>query len=573
MPKDILIKAKRVGQKLSSVPILYYCLFHSYVAVKRGLLLGSERLTSEQKALIKENRWKWSRFDSTKTTKDNGYVLVDALTHFPNPDLLTTTIVGKYLGHKKNLRTLFLLRNFYDRKVRKICASYCSNDFVYLNLKGIDIGIRLRSFLDARRIYKKTKTGEELLSLEYDGLLIGDLIYDTYLRETREGTISKVGPELFKFIYNAIMTKKYYDKIFQRYDIKAVVLGHTVYSVFGLLARVAAKNHAEVYMRQHNAPVYLRVRRYRDLREIRTFAGRPSKSLFEHVYKEHKAEAVKSAELYLQKRMNPASHDLDGVDVCNAYGSIKVLVNRSEIIEKLNLDASKPIAAIMSHALIDAVHSHNWLLFRDYLTWLRETLDFVKDCPLANWLVKTHPSTELYNCKQNEGDEIEKITQGLRNHTIRLLPNEINTKSLLEFADVVITARGTAGLEFSCFGIPCIIAGESPYSGYGFTIEPKTKEAYFKLLSNINEVKRLNEEQVNRAKVLAYIYFVLLGAETAFLSPNVPFLGEFNEEVVWKEIYETSKKADPLTDPFYRNFEKFLDSNATHLLSRPDLYH
>ena len=115
MLSSILSKAKRVGRKLPLVPTLYYYAFLlPYVVVKRGLLLGSERLTSEQKAFIKENRMKWSRFDSTEPTKDNGYVLVEALVD--NPIFyLTGGIVGKYLGHKKNLRTLFLLRSFSGR--------------------------------------------------------------------------------------------------------------------------------------------------------------------------------------------------------------------------------------------------------------------------------------------------------------------------------------------------------------------------------------------------------------------------------------------------------------------------
>lgn len=60
---------------------------------------------------------------------------------------------------------------------------------------------------------------------------------------------------------------------------------------------------------------------------------------------------------------------------------------------------------------------------------------------------------------------------------------------------------------------------------------------------------------------------------TAFLSPNMPYIGKFDKNLLWwKEIYETTRKTDPLTDPFYKNFERFLDSNATHLLNRPEFY-
>ena len=156
--------------------------------------------------------------------------------------------------------------------------------------------------------------------------------------------------------------------------------------------------------------------------------------------------------------------------------------------------------------------------------------------------------------------------------TIRLLPDDINLKSLLDSADVVLTARGTAGLEFSCFGIPCIVTAESAYSGFGFTIEPKTEEEYFKLLSNVGAIGRLNEEQLNRAKVLAYIHFVLLGAETSSLSTDIPYFGAFDKKKVWRRIYEVAGKAEPQSDPFYQKFSEFLDTDASHILSRSEFY-
>ena len=568
---NTMAKLKAMGRRLPLVPLLYYYLVNFYIGIKKVFLLGSEKLTKEQKALIALNRSKWARLDVNESQRD-GYVLMDGL--LDNIVFyLASALVGKHIGYKENWGTLFLLPIFHDRKAKRICASYRPDGFAYLNLKRIDPGIRIWSFLDARRIFKETKTGEELLKLEYEGILIGDLIYDSYLRRTREGTIDKVGPELFGFIHDAVMTKMYYDKLFRKYKIRAVVLASMAYTEWGLLARVAVENGIEVYLTRRFPPVSLTVRRYRDTSEIRTYDGRPAESLVEYIYNEHQEEALKTAEAYLKKRMEPEFPELKGVDYFYPYGSSKALLGRDELVEKLGLDARKPMVVIMSHALTDAVHSCNWWLFRDYLTWLRETLDFVKNCGNANWLVKVHPAAETYNCRQKEEEEIERITRGLSNPTIRLLPKDINSKSLLDFADVIITARGSAGLEFSCFGIPCILAAESVYSGFGFSIEPGSKEEYFEVLRKVEEIGRLSEEEIKRAKVLAYIHFLLLGAETSFLSTTMPHIGRFDwNRLWWGEMYKNAQKTDPLTDPFYMKFEKFLDADATHLLNHPEFY-
>ncbi|MFC1961615.1 hypothetical protein ACFLWN_01000 [Chloroflexota bacterium] len=557
-------------------PLYYHLLYMPVLIIKKWLMLGSEGLTDEQKGFLTANRRKWLDF-AAESPPEQGYILVDALLHFPNPHLLTNSVIGKYLARKYQRKTVFLLCHWYDRRVKKIAASYGADDFIYLHNKKIHPVLQLRSLWDALRLHRRVKTGGELLALEYDGIPVGDLIYDTYLRKTREGTIARMNWSVFPVLYDAILTRRYYQRVFRRFPLRAAVLGDAIYSELGILARTCLQNGAEVYTRKRLPPSRIRMRRYRNLAEIRTSADRPPQALVDFIYQRHQTEAVSAAEDYLRRRMDAALPELSSGDVPLAYGFGKTLLGRDEIVSRLNLAAGKPIAVIMSHALIDAVHSNRRLLFRDYLTWLRATLDLIRDCPETNWLVKPHPSAEAYNCRQKEKNEVARAILGRSGHTISLLPDDVSAKSLLDFADYLVTARGTAGLEFSCFGIPCILAGESPYSGFGFTMEPGTKEEYFQLLRNINHVPKLGAEQVIRAKVVAYLCFVLLGAETGFLLKdmplaNMPILGELDEEMVWREIMASIQKLEPATDGFYQKLDAFLDSGMTHLLGRPEFY-
>lgn len=73
-------------------------------------------------------------------------------------------------------------------------------------------------------------------------------------------------------------------------------------------------------------------------------------------------------------------------------------------------------------------------------------------------------------------------------------------------ADVVITVAGTAGIEFAAAGgIPSILAGATSYSGFGFTVEPRTQTEYFQVLANIENIDRLIKGQQDTArKVFLY---------------------------------------------------------------------
>ena len=85
--------------------------------------------------------------------------------------------------------------------------------------------------------------------------------------------------------------------------------------------------------------------------------------------------------------------------------------------------------------------------------------------------------------------------------------SNINPYSFFNIADIGITVRGTIGAEMPCFGIPIITAGTGRYSDLGFTVDPKSKDEYFKILKNILRLNRLEESKINKARKHAYLFF------------------------------------------------------------------
>ena len=75
-------------------------------------------------------------------------------------------------------------------------------------------------------------------NFKIDGILYGDLIYDSYLREKFKYTINLNDKDFIKFFYKSIDYYFYCKGLFERYDIKAVILSHTVY-IPAILGRIA----------------------------------------------------------------------------------------------------------------------------------------------------------------------------------------------------------------------------------------------------------------------------------------------------------------------------------------------
>ena len=221
----------------------------------------------------------------------------------------------------------------------------------------------------------------------------------------------------------------------------------------------------------------------------------------------------------------------------------------------------------MSHVFTDAVHRNNWLVFPDYLTWLRETLHAIRQIHDVNWLVKPHPSERWFRPQQTAEGEYRESAADCQH--VRILPYDVNTASVLNVAHAMVTCCGTSGIEFSCYGIPCVLAGEAPYSSLGFTLEPQSVEEYFALLSDISKVDFLDSSQIEKAKVLAFIYFRQQLVYSCLNPPMHlhPLNPDFDEDKFWQEAMHSVQQYRPEDDRYYQAQTAQVSQCPTHLVN------
>ena len=86
----------------------------------------------------------------------------------------------------------------------------------------------------------------------------------------------------------------------------------------------------------------------------------------------------------------------------------------------------------------------------------------------------------------------------------------INTYDLVEIADVGLAYTTTVGMEMAMSGVPAIVVGQTHYRQKGFTLDPDSWPAYFKLLDQVvadPQAFRLSRSQVEQAWQYAYRFF------------------------------------------------------------------
>jgi hypothetical protein len=185
----------------------------------------------------------------------------------------------------------------------------------------------------------------------------------------------------------------------------------------------------------------------------------------------------------------------------------KAVLSPGVVQGRLALDPSKRTAAIFCHILYDATFFYGESLFTDYEEWLVETVRSAIANPRVNWIVKVHP-VNVWRSRM-DGAELVQLEAQTLHRAFGTLPDhikilaadtDINTFSLFDVVDCGLTVRGTIGMELPCFGIPVITAGTGRYSGRGFTNDPKTRKEYVALLARLQDLPKLDEVSVSRAR-------------------------------------------------------------------------
>jgi hypothetical protein len=185
-------------------------------------------------------------------------------------------------------------------------------------------------------------------------------------------------------------------------------------------------------------------------------------------------------------------------------------------IEKLNKfkESGKPIAVLYSNVVWDLAALNKQIVFSSIQDSYIETVEWFKDHPQYQLVVKSHPD--------EENPKIPRTVEQIKNILARKfsdLPDNvlltdpksnITAYELFEFSRVSIVHTTTAGLESPIYGVPTITLGKTHYREKGFTFDPISKSDYFStLVGLLNDPLPLNEKIENQERALKFFYMYM----------------------------------------------------------------
>ena len=451
-------------------------------------------------------------------------------------------LIGKNLMEIFNSNGIALL-NDYNLKNILLYKSFGIKKIIILG--NSNIFARLMYFIKAYLIIRSFKNMDEFLKFNINNVEIGKSVYDHYLRFSGVGTTNEFKREFYSNLSKCLLVYYQINKYFKKYNIIASVQSEKQFIPGSIIFQSALINGANVYSRTgpHNK---FAVKKYSNVNERYANRGCYSKKLIDLVVNNISKEAIQIGGEIIKKRFEGVSGYHANVEIYLLPESVmdsfakgkktgkddKKNIIKEDLCKRLGWSPDSSIGVIFSSDLTDGVVDGTWSLFRDRLTWLRETLLEIKKINNINWLVKPHPNDEKNNVITSTLSECEKICS---NHDhVKIFPDDIAIGSIPRIIDVAVTQCGSAASEYPCFGIPTIIAGETICSGLGYTIEPQSKEEYFFQLRNVKKLEKLNNHQIELAKIYIFVQNYLTR-----IPANLPKINEakyIDEIIFWTEM-------------------------------------
>lgn len=323
----------------------------------------------------------------------------------------------------------------------------------------------------ARVLYDRTfphlKSKSDVEDIHIEGVWIGDLVYDTYLKHTRKPTINLVDEDFKQFLLESLELYTFWDDYFINYKVCGINVSHCVYNL-AIPLRLAVYRDIPAF--QANATHVYRLSRnnlfaYNDFFHFR--------ERFAELSEDVREAGIALAQLRIQRRFSGEV----GVDMAYSKKSAYVTPKHSRLLRR----SDKKKILIATHCFFDSPHSYGKNTFPDFYEWMH-FLGKMTECTDYDWYIKTHPDILPGN-----REIIDSFIARYPKFT--LLPADASHHQIIdEGINLALTSYGTIAFEYAALGIPVINASmNNPHIAYNFNLHVPDPETYRRMLLDLDK--------------------------------------------------------------------------------------
>jgi len=468
---------------------------------------------------INKNKKESQKFNITSKKK----ILIELLLPHHLEPMVMNCLIGSNLSRYFGSNCVALIYK-NDLVTQEIAKSFNIKEFIFIDQENFFV--KFFYFLKSLFMISYNSIDKNLYNLKLNGLEIGKSSLEHYLRMYNLNPRNKNKFFLYLCLYKALVQARFAKKIFEiKYDY--FVIAETQFIPNKLLFHQSLKSKIPVYTWRGTSVYGFTGRIFKHYNDRNKIILQYSKSLSKKLIK-----------LFLRKdilKNLKKSGEIEKIGIETVWSDQKIkkilsFKNKIEFIKYFGLKKTKNVL-ILPHAMSDNLFNNNWNIFDTAYHWFYETLSEISKIRNVNWIIKPHPYE--YKFKGVKARDIFNDFN-LNSKNILFLSENTHIKKIYKYVDAVITGNGSAGYEYPSLGVPTITTSDAAYSNFDFTVAPKSKKAYFKILKKIESLKKV--DKFKRKKAQIYWYSLLSLVNSHDVLPKIKHHGNFKKKLFFKLI-------------------------------------
>lgn len=361
-------------------------------------------------------------------------------------------------------------RNAFGRLMDR--SAYCSNSPRCV--------ADLRDWRRAGELWAAMNVDQDLLDLRVDGVLVGDLVVDTYLRYRPSPEFRLRDPFVRRVIWQALRDVRRAEDYFKVRKPVVYITSHTTYLEHGIAARVALTRGVDVWSFGSLAKVGKKI-------SLSDPFHTPDASAYRTRFDQlpNQAELLVMADEQLSFRLSGGIDSATSYMRQSAYGQ-----------QQADLPSGLEGAVVVFlHDFYDSPHVYGGLVFPEFWRWICFTIDVLRESGIPFFL-KPHPNQ--ISLGASVLDDLKQRYQGL------LWLDQSAGNNRLASAGIAcgVTVYGTVAHELAYLGVPSIACARHPHHTFDFCRTAQTESEYRRLLQDYRSCSLDREEM--RRQALAY---------------------------------------------------------------------
>jgi hypothetical protein len=354
----------------------------------------------------------------------------------------------------------------------------------------------------AAHLMASIKKPDDLIAYREEGVPLGILVHDHYLREGCVAQANLSDPALVENLKRGISIYLATKNFFTHFPTALVWADHPVYLNSGVVLQTAVQHGIPcIQISGSTSPVICPV--YPPKTRIPKHGVKMAYHvpfeefpvLFKRMRPALRGQALIRARRAMYQHMKGMKKEI----VAGGYSPFRVIKRKSEA------GNSVVHALILPRDFSDAPNVYGKMLFPDNLSWLKFVLAEARKTKWS-WALKPHP-----NRWGGEGEKMNRLNRSILEKIraefphVRFLDPQTTYHELIQKGlKTVFTPCGSVGHELPALGVSVVNAGRNPHASYAFNYHPASRK---ELAGLIRRAGQLRAKKINRLHEFYYMRY------------------------------------------------------------------